>query len=91
MAAYDHDLGCAVVEGYVYRGSAYPFLVGTYLFSDNCSSRIFAIDAASDGPSTPVQVGAMSQTISSFGEDDQGEVYALTLEGFVMKLVATQG
>lgn len=91
VAEYSHDLGCAVVGGSVYRGSAYPFLVGTYLFSDNCSSRIFAIDAASDGPSIPVEVGKVDASVSSMGEDERGELYVLTLEGFVLKLAATQG
>ena len=74
----------------MYRGSAYPFLVGTYLFSDNCSSRMFAIDASSDGPTEPVQVGLVSGHLASFGEDDRGELYALTLEGFVLRVAAEQ-
>lgn len=90
VAEYGHDVGCAVVGGFVYRGSAYPFLVGTYLFSDNCSSRIFAIDAASDGPSEPVEVGRVDANVGSFGEDADGELYVLTLEGFVLKLAASQ-
>ena len=91
VAAYEHELGCAIVGGYVYRGSAYPFLVGTYVFSDNCSSRIFVIDASSDGPSKVVTVGKVDASVASMGEDDKGELYFLTLEGFVMKLAATQG
>ena len=88
VAEYGHDLGCAIVGGYVYRGSKYPFLVGTYLFSDNCSGRVFAIDASSDGPSTPVEVGTVGAQIASFGEDADGELYALTLEGAVNRVVA---
>ena len=90
VAQYDHDLGCAIVGGYVYRGAKYPFLTGTYLFSDNCSSRIFAIDASSDGPSEAVQVGKADASVASFGEDDKGELYVLLLEGFVMKVAAAQ-
>lgn len=90
VTAYGRDLGCAIVGGYVYRGSAYPVLVGTYLFSDNCTSLLFAIDASSDGPSVPVQVGRVEGSVASFGEDDRGELYVLTLEGAVLKLAATQ-
>lgn len=90
VAVYRHDLGCAIVGGYVYRGAKYPFLVGAYLFSDNCTSTIWAIDAASDGPSTPIEVGAVSGNVASFGEDAAGELYALTLQGAVLKLVASQ-
>lgn len=91
VAAYDHDDGCAIVGGYVYRGSAHPFLVGTYLFSDNCTSTIWAIDATSDGPSEPVVVGQVDGNVASLGEDAAGELYVLTLQGYVMRLVATQG
>ena len=91
VAEYGHDLGCSVVGGYVYRGATYPFLVGTYLFSDTCSGRIWAIDASSDGPSEPIQVGSANGTIASFGEDAEGELYVLTLGGAVERIVATQG
>jgi glucose/arabinose dehydrogenase len=91
VAEYGHDLGCAVVGGYVYRGSRYPFLVGAYLFSDTCTSRIWAIDARSDGPSTPIEVGVVSGNIASFGEDADGELYVLRLDGSVLRVTATQG
>ena len=90
VAAYGHDQGCAVVGGYVYRGPTYPVLSGTYLFSDNCSSTIWAIDADSDGPSTPVVVGSVTGNIASFGEDANGELYALSLDGSVLKVAAAE-
>ena len=34
---------CAVVGGYVYRGTKIPDLRGAYLFSDNCNPKISAI------------------------------------------------
>ena len=42
---YSHSLGCSVTGGYVYRGLAYPGLVGGYLFGDYCSGRIWALKA----------------------------------------------
>jgi len=92
VAAYGHDLGCAVVGGYVYRGATYPFLVGTYLFSDNCSSRLWALDATAAGSQNlPEQVGQVSGNVSSFGEDSAGELYLLTLDGSVLRVTATEG
>ncbi|HEX2625683.1 MAG TPA: PQQ-dependent sugar dehydrogenase, partial [Candidatus Limnocylindrales bacterium] len=88
VAEYGHDAGCAVVGGYVYRGSAFPLLDGTYLFSDNCSSTIWAIDSLSNGPSVPTRVGQVEGNISTFGEDASGELYALTLDGDVLKVSA---
>ena len=37
VATYTHADGCAVIGGYVYRGSAIPALAGTYFYSDDCS------------------------------------------------------
>lgn len=90
VAEYGRDLGCTVIGGYVYRGSAYPFLVGTYLFADYCSGRIFALDAASDGLVAPAIVGSGSGSISAFGEDADGELYVTALDGTISKVVATQ-
>jgi len=89
VADYGRDLGCTVIGGYVYRGATYRFLVGTYLFADYCSGRIFAIDAATEGLVAPVEVGAGSGSISAFGEDAAGELYVTALDGTVSKVVAT--
>jgi glucose/arabinose dehydrogenase len=90
IAEYDHGTGdCAVIGGYVYRGEAYPGLVGGYLFGDECSGRIRAI--ASDGPDEqdPAILLDSNLSISSFGEDDDGELYLTDLgSGTVFKLTA---
>ncbi len=90
VSDYGRDLGCTVIGGYAYRGAAYPFLVGTYLFADYCSGRIFAIDAASDALVAPVPVGSGSGSIAAFGEDTNGELYVLSLDGGVSRVVAAQ-
>ncbi len=41
VTEYSHSLGCAVIGGYVYRGSAIPALRGDYLFADYCSGRVW--------------------------------------------------
>ena len=43
VTEYDHSLGCSVTGGYVYRGTAYPALVGYYFFGDFCSGRVFSL------------------------------------------------
>jgi glucose/arabinose dehydrogenase len=89
VTEYGRDLGSTVVGGYVYRGSAFPKLVGAYLFADYGSGRIFAIDPASDGFRDPVEVGGGSGGISSFGEDASGELYVTLLDGTVSRITAT--
>jgi len=71
---YDHGTGCAVIGGYVYRGSAIPALQGLYLFADICAGKVWAYDI-NDG--TAVQVLANASPFS-FGEDLDGELYLLT-------------
>jgi glucose/arabinose dehydrogenase len=90
VAEYSHQSGCTVIGGYVYRGSAQPALAGGYLFTDYCSGNIWAIDAASDRPQKPVEVGQGGASLSSFGEDESGELYVTALSpGWLMKVVAT--
>ena len=91
VSDYGRDAGCTVIGGYVYRGDRYPFLVGTYLFSDYCTGTIFALDAASNGLTAPMVVGAGSGGgISAFGEDADGELYVTRLAGEVLRVVATE-
>jgi glucose/arabinose dehydrogenase len=89
VAEYGHGPECTVIGGYVYRGSAYPALLGGYLFADYCSGTIFAIPAAGTGQTTPVVVGKTKNGISGFGEDTSGELYAANLDGTISKVTVT--
>ncbi|HKG56532.1 MAG TPA: PQQ-dependent sugar dehydrogenase [Candidatus Limnocylindrales bacterium] len=88
VTEYAHDLGCSVTGGVVYRGKAYPMLAGVYLFGDYCSGNVWAIDAAASRVDDPAIVAETGRSISSFGEDDAGEVYATDLAGTLLKVVA---
>ena len=85
---YEHPVGCSVISGHVYRGAAIPALQGTYFFSDFCggwvkSFRIENIPATfTDWPS--LEPGGF---VTSFGQDAVGELYLLTEEGEVNKIV----
>lgn len=79
---YNHSLGrCSVTGGYVYRGTQNTFPNGTYVYGDYCTGEIF-INASNTTPllDTP-------RLISSFGEDDDAELYAVGLSGTVEKIV----
>jgi glucose/arabinose dehydrogenase len=91
VAEYSHSDGCSVTGGYVYRGSKFPLLFGGYLFSDYCSGTIWAfpaVTALANGSAAPVVVGAAGFSVSSFGQDDDGELYVVDLAGRVLKVVA---
>ncbi len=79
---YDHMQGCSVTGGYVYRGQAYPSLDGIYLFGDYCSGRIWGM--ARMGATGDWRVAQLAQAdirLSSFGEDEAGELYLLDMAG----------
>ena len=80
VAEYGHDQGCAVVGGYVYRGEAQPGLTGVYLFGDWCSGLIFTLQADA-GTVSPKLVARSGLQVSSFGEDESGEIYLVDLAG----------
>jgi glucose/arabinose dehydrogenase len=79
---YSHtDGGVAVTGGYVYRGSRIPALRGAYLYADYADGRVKA--ARQDGGRIVerADLGIKAAPLSSFGEDADGELYALSLAG----------
>ncbi|MEX2556557.1 MAG: PQQ-dependent sugar dehydrogenase [Actinomycetota bacterium] len=82
--------GCAVTGGYVYRGAAFPTLVGAYFFADYCNGRIFALDAARATREAVSERRVLDTeiSISSFGEDENGELYVIGHGGTVHRLLA---
>lgn len=91
VTEYGHDQGCTVIGGHVYRGAAQPALGGGYVFADYCTGRIWAIDPSTDAFREPTVVGEGGPGISSFGEDEAGELYATNLSGGrVLRVVATR-
>lgn len=77
---YDHSGGrCSVVGGYMYRGSAIPSLKNTYVFGDTCSSEIITAKQGTDGSWTQTVLLKTPYTISTFGEDQNGELYVADL------------
>jgi glucose/arabinose dehydrogenase len=88
IAEYDHSEGEAVIGGHVYRGSAIPALVGTYLLSDFASGKIWGLQENPPGTWTRTQLAATGRMVSSFGQDLSGEQYLLDYSGSVLKVVA---
>ncbi|MEA2024145.1 MAG: PQQ-dependent sugar dehydrogenase [Actinomycetota bacterium] len=86
---YRHDEGCSITGGYVYRGDAIPQLDGHYFFSDWCSGFIRSI--APDGSMHDWTGGTGSvPAVSSFGQDDAGEIYVVSGAGTVYQIVEEQ-
>lgn len=83
---FDHSQGdCAIIGGYVYRGSDIAGLGGQYLYTDNCNGSIRALTRAG-ATATSRALGQTVASPSSFGEDNNGELYVLSLNNGLFKI-----
>jgi glucose/arabinose dehydrogenase len=83
IADYERAGGrCAVTGGYVYRGNKSSLSVGTYVYGDFCTGEIFSL---SNGVQSVLLDTALN--ISSFGEDEAGEIYVVGLGGTVHRII----
>jgi glucose/arabinose dehydrogenase len=86
---YNHDDGrCAVVGGYVYRGTQIRGLQGAYLYGDVCDGRIRALARAGGRGLRHRELRLRLPGLVSLAEDRVGELYALSLAGGVYRLAA---
>ncbi len=84
VAQYSHDDGCSVTGGYVYRGRAVPSLRGRYVYGDYCSGTVWSLPAGGGKPRVePFTVAGLS----SSGESLTGELYAVSHEGTIYRVV----
>jgi glucose/arabinose dehydrogenase len=85
---YDHSQGCSITGGFVYRGAAIPEVRGYYFYSDYCSGwlRSFRL---SGGAAVDQRDWALASigNVTSFGVDGAGELYMLSSDGRVYRLV----
>lgn len=85
---YSHDEGCSVIGGFVYRGDDIRELQGTYLFADGCEPGLRGIQH-DDGvviDERTWDVGVRQP--SSFGQDNDGELFVLLRSGSIRKITA---
>jgi glucose/arabinose dehydrogenase len=75
VTEYDHSVGCSITGGYVYRGSNFPSLGGHYFYGDYCSGRLFSLFNDPILGWQSIQLADTPYNISTFGEDEQGELY----------------
>jgi glucose/arabinose dehydrogenase len=76
--AYQHAEGCAVMGGFVYRGSEIPGLVGRYLYADHCSGWLRSFRWTGSGTAQHREwEGVSLPGVVSFGRDGAGELYMI--------------
>jgi len=87
---YNHSNGrCSVTGGYVYRGSLYPKLWGAYLFADYCTGEVWSLQKNASQWVSRLEL-IQASGVSSFGEDEAGELYLVNLnQGKVLRVKET--
>jgi hypothetical protein len=80
------DGWCAIIGGYMYRGSAIPKLYGTYLYADNCRSPIVGV-VRSGGSIVARREFPGPGSLTTFGEGLTGELYVASRDGTIYKIV----
>jgi glucose/arabinose dehydrogenase len=90
---YSHKTGCSITGGGVYRGRALPELDGAYFYSDYCTAILRSLRWRDGRVSDSwdwkraLDPDFRLAQVSAFGEDHDGELYLLSLEGPIYKLV----
>lgn len=83
---YTHDHGCSVTGGYVVRDPRLSSLAGRYVYGDFCAGDLLSARLRQGGASGRRSLGLHVGSLSSFGEDDRGRVYVVSLDGPVYRL-----
>lgn len=86
---YDHDRGCSITGGFVYRGAAIPALQGHYFYSDYCAGfvRSFRLEGGVAVEQYEWPTLAPGTGVPGFGRDAAGELYILGTDGTVYRIV----
>ncbi len=83
---HDNQGGRSITGGYVYRGSDFPDLAGRYFFGDFVSSRIWSLTEVASNQWERQEMLDLDIFLSTFGEDEQGELYAAGFDGSVYRI-----
>lgn len=88
---YDHSAGrCSITGGYVYRGSRSTVPTGLYLFADYCTGEIWQLNPSDAlGNRTRTLLINTALNITSFGEDEAGEIYVVGQSGTIARLTSS--
>jgi glucose/arabinose dehydrogenase len=84
---YPRSEGSTVIGGYVYRGRSLPSLCGAYIYGDFGNGRIWAFRYDGKLATDHVLLFESRRNISSFGEDEEHELYVADHDGKILKIV----
>jgi glucose/arabinose dehydrogenase len=87
---YDHNVGESITGGYVYRGSMLPSLNGLYIFADFVYGDVWSLEYDGGNPPKVSTLGDLGPySVTSFGVDQQDELYICSFDGAIYKFVQT--
>lgn len=90
IAEYDHGDGCSVTGGFVVRSPSLPAWGGIYLFGDYCTGTLWGVLHTADGTWEMRKLFSTGVRISSFGEDNLGEIFLIAHGGEIYHLETSQ-
>jgi glucose/arabinose dehydrogenase len=93
---YFHDLRCAIIGGYVYRGQDLPGFTGRYVFADWCSGEVLSLrlnggqasDLQDHTADLTLEGGQPLLSVTSFGLDGRGELLVMSAFGTLHRVVS---
>lgn len=86
---YSHGSECSITGGYVYRGPSVPELQGKYIYGDYCSSKIWSLEYDGINPPTNTYLLNATGNVTSFGVDQQNELYLTSFNGRIYRFTPT--
>jgi glucose/arabinose dehydrogenase len=85
--SHDGDGFCSITGGYILRHRSYGSLRGTYVYGDLCEGVVRGARLAPGSATGRRRFSVQVPSLSTFGEDARGRVYAASLDGPVYRLV----
>jgi putative heme-binding domain-containing protein len=86
VAAHSHTESRSITGGHVYRGKRFPELVGTYIYGDYVTGKIWGLAAESTSPE-PRELADTTLQIICFGVDRNQSLYIVAYDGTMHRLV----
>jgi len=87
ILTYGRERGCSITGGHVVRDRTLPSQYGRYIYGDYCSGELRSLIPSLPEAQDDQPLGLRVPALSSFGQDDEGRIYATSLEGGVFRLV----
>lgn len=87
-AAHSHTESRSVTGGYVYRGDRLPDLIGTYVYGDYVTGKIWGLNGDAADPGSPQELLGTPLQIICFGQDHDNDLYVVGYDGTIHRLIA---